>query len=94
LLAVRPPRSHHSRAQAWLDGHADRYRIDPRFTFRQIYFDPMRRADRLDTDIAHRPEELARGRAVASDSTMLPVRMDAAPEFEVTRSFGSNSPTR
>lgn len=84
-----PPAPTTAELQTWLDGHADRYRIDPRFTFRQIYFDPMRRADRLDGDIASAREELARGKAVASDSTMLPVRMDAAPEFEVASTFGT-----
>ena len=38
--------------QAWLDAHPEKYAIEPRFSFRQVYLDPSRRGDRLEADTA------------------------------------------
>jgi hypothetical protein len=74
--------------QAWLDAHPDAYRVEPKYTLRQIYFNPSRRAERLETDAAAALAALRRGTAVAGDSTLLPDTLDAAPETEVVRTFG------
>ncbi len=75
--------------QTWLDAHRDSYAIEPIYTIRQVYFDPARRGKRLDTDLVAAREALQRGAKVSGDSTLLPGELDAAPEFEVTRVFGS-----
>jgi hypothetical protein len=75
--------------QAWLDAHRDRYRVAPRYSLRQVYFDPLRRAQRVDTDIATAKAALQRGADARGDSTMLPARLDEAEEAEVARQFGA-----
>lgn len=75
--------------QAWLDAHPDDYRIEPVYTLRQRYFDPGRRGERLEADLAAARAALADGAATAGDPTLLPEALDDAPLAEVTRVFGS-----
>ena len=75
--------------QAWLDSHAEDYRIEPRFTFEQIYFDPSRRRERLDADVAAARRALSAGRSVSGDATLLPRTLDDAPLADVVRTFGA-----
>lgn len=75
--------------QAWLDANRDRYRVAPRYSLQQVYFDPLQRANRVDADIAAAKAVLQRGAVVRGDSTMLPARLDDVPEAEVERQFGS-----
>ena len=75
--------------QAWLDAHPDKYAIEPTYSLRQIYFDPARHKESLDADIATARRALDSGRAVASDSTLLPGTLDAATATEVGRVFGT-----
>jgi len=76
--------------QAWLDAHSDKYRVEVRYTMRQIYFDPARRGERLDADLAAAQRALAGGRPAAGDSTLLPQALDSAAASEVVRVFGSD----
>lgn len=76
---------------AWLAAHQDDYRIEPRYDLRQVYFDPTRRGQRLDADVAAARAALARGfREAIGDATMLPDALEAAPASEVERVFGQD----
>jgi hypothetical protein len=76
--------------QAWLDNHAENYRIEPRFTFQQIYFDPSRRRERLDADVATAQRALTAGRSVSGDATLLPRALENVARAEVVRTFGED----
>jgi hypothetical protein len=76
--------------QAWLDSHAENYVIEPTYSLRQIYFDPARRGERLEVDIAAARRALELGEPVTGDSTMLPETLQDARAFEVVRAFGSD----
>jgi hypothetical protein len=76
--------------QAWLDDHADTYRVEPRYTLRQLYFDPSRRGERVQADLASALPALQRGQVVAGDATLLPGELNDAAAFEVTRIFGND----
>jgi hypothetical protein len=74
--------------QAWLDAHPADYAVEPRYTLRQVYFDPQRLGANLQRDIAAARRALEAGRAIAGDSTLLPAGMQAARPDEVQRTFG------
>lgn len=76
--------------QAWLDAHAANYRIEARYSLRQVFFDPARRGDRLQADVAAARRALASGKALAGDSTMLPAALQGAGAAEVVRAFGTD----
>lgn len=75
--------------QAWLDAHPDDYRIEAKYSLRQVYFDPERHGDRLEADVASARRALEAGEPLPGDSTMLPATMDEAAAFEVARAFGA-----
>lgn len=75
--------------QAWLAANQDKYAIEPRYTLRQVYFNPARRGARLEEDIDAARTSLAGGRMVEGDSTMLPAVLESAPPREVGRVFGA-----
>ena len=75
--------------QAWLDAHPARYAIEPRYSLRQVYFDPARHGDKLDAAIAAALRVLVAGRSVEGDSTLLPASLDAVSAFNVERQFGT-----
>jgi len=74
--------------QAWLDGHADRYLIEPRYTLTQVYFDVARHGDKLATDVARVRRLLDEGKAPDGDPTLLPPTLDRTAASQVTRVFG------
>lgn len=75
--------------QRWLDDHSAAYRIEARYSLRQIYFDPTQHGDRLEADVAAVQRALAAGRTVSGDATMLPPRLEASA-VDVVRSFGND----
>jgi hypothetical protein len=80
--------------QAWLDAHLDSYRIEPRYTLQQVYFDPERHGARLEAEVAAALAALAQGSAAApGDATLLPALLDAAPISEIARVFGQDFAT-
>jgi PPIC-type PPIASE domain len=79
--------------QAWLDAHPDKYSIEPRFSFRQVYLDPSQRGDRLEADAAEALRLLQAGKTVDGDSTMLPASLESARRFDVERNFGTDFAT-
>jgi hypothetical protein len=75
--------------EAWLDAHPGDYRVEPRYALRQVYFDPVRRGERLEADVASAGAALARGNGEAvGDASLLPASLDGAPASEVARVFG------
>jgi len=78
--------------QAWLRIHADNYRIEPAYSFRQIFIDPARHPDTLDETIERTRVALAAGADTRSvgDSTLLPGAMANVPATEIRRTFGDN----
>lgn len=75
--------------QAWLDAHSTDYAIEPRYSLRQVYFDPQRHGVNLERDIGSARRLLASGADQAGDSTLLPLEMHGAPQSEVERAFGA-----
>lgn len=75
--------------EAWLQAHADAYRLSPRYTLEQVYFDPRRHGEdlqaRIDTALAALRD--GRGHGVG-DTTLLPKRMEGASADEYQRIFG------
>jgi hypothetical protein len=73
----------------WLRRHADDYRIAPGYTLQQVYFDPRRHGEQLDSDIAAATSALQRDpQARVGDPTMLPTTLNQTSADEVTRAFG------
>jgi hydrogenase/urease accessory protein HupE len=79
--------------QAFLDRHADKYRIEPTFTFRQVYLNPDRRRGSLEADglallqslsVVGEHADISR----AGDALMLPSGLERATRSEVARQFG------
>jgi parvulin-like peptidyl-prolyl isomerase len=73
--------------QSWLDGHVALYAVPPRYTLRQIYFDPGRHDD-MTTLIMRARVALAEGRAAGGDSTPLPEQLTDADTSDIERVFG------
>lgn len=74
--------------QAWLDAHPGDYLVEPKYSFRQVYFDPARRGEKLEAGVAAARRALESGKPVGGDRTMLPSTLSAMPAFEVARIFG------
>ena len=75
--------------QTWLDQHADNYRLEARYSFEQLYFDPLRHGERLAADLESARRLLAKGKPATGDATMLPPAMRNASSAEVLGIFGS-----
>ena len=73
--------------QRWLDEHPESFRRDAVYELRQVYFDPDRRGEHLQRDLAEARRRLAAGMDVAGDSTLLPVSFHAS-SADVARTFG------
>jgi hypothetical protein len=76
---------------AYLAAHPDAFRVEPRYTFRQIFLDPRRRGDQLDHDAARL---LARVRQAGidpdtlGDTSLLDRRFEAFPASLAAEQFG------
>ncbi len=76
--------------QKWLAEHPDDYRIEPRISLRQIYFDPARHGDALGSIVEAVRSNLVKDSASpAGDTTLLPERIDDRSRSDVARTFGS-----
>jgi parvulin-like peptidyl-prolyl isomerase len=73
--------------QAWVDAHPDLYAMPPRYTLRQIYFDPGRHDD-MTALIAQARANLAAGRPAGGDSISLPAELTDAETSDIERQFG------
>jgi len=75
--------------QQWLDENAAVYRVAPRHSFHQLYFDPQRHGASLDETLAESLQALKENpTAVTGDPTLLPQSMAAASTGEISRTFG------
>jgi hypothetical protein len=78
---------------AYLQAHPDSFRVEPRFTFRQVYLNPDKRGENLARDAAQLLVQLnqAGGKADTSalgDSFLLDHEFGAVPVSEVAKQFG------
>lgn len=78
---------------AWLQAHADKFRVEPRLTFRQVYFDPQKHGEYLSRDVAQLLQQLNQAGDQADisrlgDSLMLGQMMEAVPFIEIANQFG------
>lgn len=92
LASLSPPAS--EELDAWFAANAEAYRLDPRYSFEQIYFSPDRRDD-PEIDAAVVLDALTAGASgtdidAAGDSISLPRRMRDAPRREVAATFGGD----
>lgn len=77
--------------EAYLADNIEAYEIEPRYTFRQRYFDPGRRGDDLDQELDQAIEKLRQSTdAPVGDPTLLPPRLANASTSEIRRTFGSD----
>jgi parvulin-like peptidyl-prolyl cis-trans isomerase-like protein len=74
--------------QAWLDSHREKYRVESRYSLRQLYFDPARHGDDIAQVISRAQSALRKGRMDVGDPTLLPAALTASAS-EVARVFGS-----
>ena len=75
--------------QTWLEAHAGDYRIEPRYSLRQIYFDPQRHGQEMRDAIDRTLTAIRQGRKLdIRDATLLPSTLEDAPAREVGRVFG------
>ena len=79
---------------AWLELHANAFRIEPRVAFRQVFFSRERRGANVQVDARRNLAKLQSAGTEASieslgDATMLPQEVDPVPLSEVERAFGA-----
>jgi hypothetical protein len=79
---------------AYLQAHPDSFRVEPRFTFRQVYLNPDKRGENLARDAAQLLVQVnqAGGNADTSalgDSFLLEHQFAAVPVSEVAKQFGA-----
>lgn len=78
--------------QSYLEAHAERYATEPMVSYRQIYFDPQRRGEMLEQEIASALKSLRAGEASGApdvgDKTMLPDSASLAKTSAIARDFG------
>lgn len=83
---------------AYLQAHADSFRMEQRFTFRQVYLNPQKHGQGLARDTAQLLAQLNRAGSKADisalgDSIMLDHAFDALPVSEVAKLFGNKFAT-
>jgi PPIC-type PPIASE domain len=77
--------------RAYLTAHPDAFRLEPRFTFRQVFLDPGRRGEHLARDAGRLLAGLRQGKAdpeSVGDGVMLEREFDALPADVVAQQFG------
>ncbi len=79
----------------FLARHPDRFRVEPRFTFRQVYLNPAKHGENLARDTAQLLAQLNQaggnaGFAALGDSFLLEHQFAAVPASEVAKQFGED----
>jgi hypothetical protein len=79
--------------KAYLAAHSDKFRIEQRFTFRQLYLDPKKHGDNLAQDAAQLLAKLNQAGGASDvpalgDPFVLDQKFDALPPSEVGKLFG------
>lgn len=80
---------------AYLQAHPEVFRVEPRFTFRQVYLNPQKHGDDLDRVAAHLLAQLnqaggADDPSTLGDSFLLEHNFEAIPTSEVAKQFGES----
>jgi len=93
VVAAAPPTE--QELQAWLEGHADSFRIEPAVAFRQVYVSRDRRGARAEADaraLLARLQASGPGARIddVGDPIMLPQEVDLASRGDVARTFGED----
>jgi hypothetical protein len=89
---MAPPSEHE--LQAYLDQHADKYRLEPMISFEHVFFDRARRGTSAGADAESALTRLngPHGSAVnpdtVGDASLLPIELTRSAESEVARLFG------
>lgn len=74
--------------EEWFAKNADNYRVDPHFSFRQLYMNPASHGAAFEVQIEETKQALARGEMPAGDVSLLPAALENASLTEVRRTFG------
>ncbi|MEQ1894140.1 MAG: peptidylprolyl isomerase, partial [Planctomycetota bacterium] len=80
---------------AYLRTHADSFRVDPRFTFEQVYLDPQKHGERLADEVAQLLAQLNQAgdgleASALGDSRLLESQFTGLPTSEVAKQFGES----
>ena len=78
---------------AYLQTHPESFRVEPRFTFRQVYLDPAKHGQHLARDVARVLAQLRQAGASADlatlgDSFLLERTFQSVPTSEIAKQFG------
>lgn len=81
---------------AYLQAHADEFRIEPRFSFNQVYLNPEKHGANLARDAAQvlmllKHQAGNSELAIQGDALMLESRFSSIPASEVAQRFGRNN---
>lgn len=79
--------------EEYLRTHPDSFRVEPRFTFRQVYFDPQKHGEKLADDVAQLLAQLNQAgdgfdASALGDSLLLEPQFAGLPASEVAKQFG------
>ena len=85
LVAVPPTEED---LRTWFKDHADDYRLDPRFSFRQLYFNPDVHGESLEAVVEGARDSAANGQVPDGDSTLLPDTLNDFSLADVRSAFG------
>jgi hypothetical protein len=76
---------------AYLTAHPDAFRVEPRYTFRQVFLDLHRRGDQLSHDAGHllaRVRQAGTDPDTLGDASLLDRRFEAIPASLAAKQFG------
>lgn len=74
--------------EAWYSDNAENYRLDPRFSFRQLYLNPFAHGDTFEAILGDAGKALANGDVPDGDATLLPAALEDVTLADVRRTFG------
>lgn len=87
---VMPANPTEEELEEWLISNMDRYRIEPAYSLKQVYFNPVRHGDELRAQLATLRSTLGTSAAAPDgDATLLPGSLRAARSSEVAGTFGA-----
>jgi hypothetical protein len=91
------PKPSDAELNAYLLSHPDKFRVEQKFTFTQVYLDPKKHGENLARDAAELASQLnhTSGANISGlgDALMLDSKFDAAPAGEIAKLFGEKFAT-
>lgn len=73
---------------AYLDEHPDKFRRGSSYSFEQVYMNPKRHGDELETHISAQLDALKNGQSVHGDSAMMQRNYSAVNAQQIQQNFG------